>query len=205
MIPKMHWLLHFRKHFERYGLLIACFVTERYHRNPKRYATDMTNTSKSASKNVLKEVVCLMMSRVQSPNAFNFSVGLVQSRPASKNVRAAVFFHLEMADDGTYDVDSAFESRFNRFGTCKKGDVVLFDNDGALMAAKVLLHVEVAGTPLSLVSVWVLKSIDRDAGYSEWHSSFNPQIFDTGDIVDTVVTSELGDNTTALLLPCDFR
>ena len=91
LIPKMHWLLHFRRHFHRYGVLIACFVTERYHRNPKRFANEMQNTSKQASANILKETVCQMMAKVQDSDAFNFSVGLVRGKTASANVRKAVF------------------------------------------------------------------------------------------------------------------
>ena len=206
LIPKMHWLLHFRKHFQRYELLIACFVTERYHRHPKRYASEMKNTRKSASNNVLKEVVCHMLVKMQSPNAFNFNVGLVDGRPASDRVRARIFRHLDMEDDGSHIVNTANESRFNRFGTCKTNDIVLLhDPEPTIAAAKALLHVEINGEPLSLVSLFLLKSIDRDAGYSEWHSDSNPTVFSTGAILDTVTTSQIDAHTTAVLLPCDFR
>ena len=45
MTPKMHWLLHMSRAYCRWGVLLACFVNERYHRFPKQYATDLKNTS----------------------------------------------------------------------------------------------------------------------------------------------------------------
>ena len=205
LIPKMHWLLHFRRHFHRYGVLIACFVTERYHRNPKRFANEMQNTSKQASANILKETVCQMMAKVQDSDAFNFSVGLVRDKTASANVRKAVFFYLNLEDDGSHDVLTAIESRLNRFGTCKKGDVVLIRDSNTLIACKVLLHASIGDLPVTVVSAFTQTSIDLDAGYSEWSCVFNPQLYDTADIVDTVVSCALGEDQTAVLIPCDLR
>ena len=48
MFPKMHWLLHFAETLAQFGVLLNCFVLERKHRMPKRYADELKNTSKHA-------------------------------------------------------------------------------------------------------------------------------------------------------------
>ena len=50
LTPKCHWLLHLPESLERFGFLLMCFVLERKHRVPKRYATELKNTSKNANK-----------------------------------------------------------------------------------------------------------------------------------------------------------
>ena len=45
MTPKYHWLLHFWKTYESFGMLIACFVHERKHKMLKRYCNDIQNTT----------------------------------------------------------------------------------------------------------------------------------------------------------------
>ena len=57
LTPKFHWLLHLSKQFRNWGTLLACFVNERYHRNPKQYAGQLKNTSKTPGLSLLKEVV----------------------------------------------------------------------------------------------------------------------------------------------------
>ena len=83
---KFHWLLHFSSSFQRWGTLLACFVNERYHKNPKQYASDLNNTSSKPGPSLLKEIVCHQLASVQAPGALDFSIGLIQ--PISKPSRA---------------------------------------------------------------------------------------------------------------------
>ena len=86
LIPKFHWRLHFGLSFQRWGTLLACFVNERYHKNPKQYASDLKNTSSKPGLSLLKEVVCHQLASVQAPGALDFSIGLI--KPISKPSRA---------------------------------------------------------------------------------------------------------------------
>ena len=47
LTPKCHWLLHLPDALRRFGRLLGCFVLERKHRMPKRYATELQNTSRT--------------------------------------------------------------------------------------------------------------------------------------------------------------
>eukprot|EP00959_Pyramimonas_sp_CCMP1952_P068247 1424364-Pyramimonas_sp.AAC.1 len=69
--------------------LLICFVLERKHRMPKRYATELANISGSASKSLLSECVADHLSAVKR-HCFDYDVGLVQGRRAPKKSRQLI-------------------------------------------------------------------------------------------------------------------
>ena len=87
LIPKCHWLLRLAETLKRFGNLLNCFCLERKHRWPKRYATDLQNTSQNASASLLSEVVCQHIASLAAPGAFDFEVGLTGGRAAPKKSR----------------------------------------------------------------------------------------------------------------------
>lgn len=204
LTPKMHWLLHFARAARRWGILVACFVLERFHRNPKAYATEMKNRSGNAGLNLLKEVICNTLGRLKPANALNFKVGLLMPRKPYKEENALINAVMEI--DVTYALSCfvGLVSRFNDFGTCSKGDVVLHRIPGGFRAALVMLHMEIDGEQLTIVNSWTLKSIDRDANYSVWIREINPEIILTEDILDTVIYTILKENCAGVLLPFEF-
>eukprot|EP00971_Amphidinium_carterae_P239319 4751070-Amphidinium_carterae.1 len=56
IIPKYHYLMHLPVFLHRWGCLPNCFVLERKHKEPKRYAQAVSNTSKAYESTVLREV-----------------------------------------------------------------------------------------------------------------------------------------------------
>ena len=148
MTPKFHWLLHLWKPLQRHGFLLNCFCLERKHRLPKRYATEITNAQKLNSASLLMEVTCQHLSELQQPDAFQFSVGLVDSHPASSKVKKILptMFGLELDGDTAESIKVSTTCRFSPVGLCHKADLVLFkDESGAgFKVGKVKLHFEVA-------------------------------------------------------------
>ncbi len=209
MIPKMHWLLHLPAQFERWGTLFACFVNERFHKFPKQYATEIQNTSNDAGRSLLKEVVCHCMANVSAPGALNFDVHLVHPRTANQKELDMLVLALELSREAltAADVKTSLDVRFNVYGTCHVGDVVLIrshDHDG-FVAARVVINASIANSVWSLVNEFKLKSLSREAGYSEWHSGHNPMLIESRDILDTVMHTNLSRNVVGVLLPCEFR
>jgi hypothetical protein len=200
LIPKCHWLLHFAKQYATHGMLLSCFVNERYHRIAKRYANDATNTSNDASRNLLKEVVCHVLQKVSEPSAFDFNVGLVDGRVTSVAARKRVLSFLGLDDDDVDDgicVRVGAESRFSLFGTCFKDDVVLVDIDGVMHAGKVILHAEIGDEPWSVIEPWAAKSFDPSSGYAEWNVGDERIVLETKCILDAVVYTKLADGIAA--------
>ena len=165
MTPKFHWLLHFGDHLEKWHILLNCFVLERRHRIAKRYATELKNISKDASQSLLMEVTSHHLSLLRSPQVFNYAVGLVGGRPASKKARDLLNTMLECITP-EIEVHTSSEARFNALAHCQKGDVVLIRHDSSFIVGQVLLDARVEGALWSCAIEWSLHAINMGAGYA---------------------------------------
>ena len=161
---------------EKWHILLNCFVLESRHRIAKRYATELKNISKDDSQSLLMEVTSHHLALLRSPKVFNYAVGLVGGRPASKKARALLNTMLECITPET-EVHTSSEARFNALAHCQKGDVVLIRHDSSFFAGQVLMHASVEGVLLSLVTEWSLHSTNMEAGYAKWDTrGFRPLI-----------------------------
>ena len=152
LTPKAHWLLHLPETLRQFGRLLNCFALERKHKTPKRYATDLTNISKHASKSLLTEVVCQHLSSLAAHD-FNTDVGLINGRTAPKTSRRLILSALGM-DDHDEEVLTANTARFSPLATCRQNDVVLLQTDNGLVAARVRLHFTILGECVSMVQTF---------------------------------------------------
>ena len=206
LTPKFHWLLHFGDHYRKHQLLPNCFVLERRHRVPKRYAEDLKNISRASSESLIMEVTCHHLALLSNPSSCNFDVGLLSKRPASKKVRGMLLEWLELEFDA--DIDVSLNARFSLYGLCKRNDVVLIKaDDNSYLAGKLLLLASVLGVDMIMVETWTLKSSNLAAGYSKWSpkDAFK-MLAPLDDILDTVTHTAInGDNVVTVLHPPDFR
>ena len=201
MTPKFHWMLHFH---EKSQYSLNCFVLERRHRTAKRYCTDMPNTSREPSAALLNEVVCHHIASLQQPTAYDFSIGLISSRPAGQKLRRRIAFDFELDPaDPTVEISVANESRFSSLATCMVNDMVLVsDANGKSVAGQVKLHAAVNGVAVSLVSLGRLAHHNVAHAYAIWQDiSEGANWVDTQDILDTVVYQRLRDNRVGTILP----
>ena len=204
MIPKFHWLLHLSIILGRFGVLLNCFALERKHRVPKRYSTEITNQSKYDSRSLLMEVTCHSLAGITNPKVFDFEIGLIGGKPATKKVRAMITSMLELT--AHHEIQVAIESRFNALATCKRNDVILVKvGDASIKAAKVLLHFEVMNVSLSLVSMWDLHSSDSNLGISKWYATDATELIETHDILACLCHTKLRGGLVQVLLPPEFR
>lgn len=213
LTPKFHWLLHFARAFERWGTLLACFVNERFHRNPKTYATELENTTGKASLHLLKEVICHTLAKLDMPGALVFEVGPINPRKPNKYELELITacFNVHEEDVETFIANCqplvSVLARYNKFGTCNKSDIVLVrgERGNAFSAARVLLHMSVDGDAVTLVNMFQHKRVSGDGGYSEWYETHEPTVILTVDILDTVISTKLRDGVCGVLLPCEYR
>jgi hypothetical protein len=205
LTPKFHWLLHFAKSLQVLGVLLNCFALERKHRIAKRYATEIENTSRNASKSILMEVVSHQFAMLDRPGAFMFEVGLVGGRPASKKLRLAIADALGLEDGD--EVRTARESRFNALGTCIQHDVVLVKDGDSFRAGQVQLHFDVNGVPISIIDVWELhRYTDADVGFATWKKvGESRDFFGTEDIIDVMAYQPLAGDMVGVILPVEYR
>ena len=149
------------------------------------------------------EVTSHHLALLRSPKVFNYAVGLVGGRPASKKARALLNTMLECITPET-EVHTSSEARFNALAHCQKGDVVLIRHDSSFIAGQVLLHASVEGVLLSLVTEWSLHSTNMEAGYAKWDTRGFRSLIDTCSILDAVCYTKHCTIATTLL-PADFR
>ena len=202
--PKFHWLLHLPSVLRKFSRLLNCFCLERKHRVPKRYATELTNTSSRTA--LLMEVTSHHLGQLSEPDSFRFSVGLVGARAPSKATKQSLARNLSI-DCAEQHVLWSNESRFSPLATCKKGDMVLFrSGDGGTKAGSVQLHLEVEGVAVSLLSLLSLVRAEAGSGYSVWtRGGDDATLVETGCILETVLYSNLANNTVGIILPVEFR
>ena len=204
LTPKCHWMLHYADVLMKNGRLFNCFCLERKHRVPKRYAEDIKNISRHASKSILGEVMCQQLANIKNPGAFDFHVGLVGGRPASKAVRKQILRIAAIEDQGD-DIKIAQVSRINEFETCHKGDVVLLKNEDTVRAGKVALHLDLAGKALSLVHPWTLHRRVADTAMIIWSTCAEAELWETQDILAAVEYCSFPDDKVGTLLPKRYR
>jgi len=173
---------------------------------PKRYAGEIANVSKKNSKSLLMEVTSHHLGQLSQHDAFAFEVGLVKGSKASKRTQQVLTAELELGPEAAASIKYSIESRFSPLATCHKGDVILYKADGGFRAGKVLIHCEVHGLPISMISNFNVHKFDAHCGHSIWTPAQDQNIFiETDQILDTVVYSELPDGKVSVLIPSEFR
>lgn len=203
LTPKCHWLLHLPETLGRFGRLLNCFALERKHRVPKRYATDLSNTSRAASKSLLSEVVCHHLGSMKEHD-FIYEVGLIRGRPAPKKSRRLILEALEMEDDGC-EILTALEARFSPLALCRQHDVVLLQDGDSLRAARVHLHCMVAGECVSLLETFTLIRRRPGSALSVWRVNDEPhECWETKAIVAAVEFCVYPDGNLGTFLPIEF-
>ena len=85
--------------------------------------------------------------------------------------------------------------------------MVLYTSDAnSLQAGRVQLHCAVQNVPITMIHAYRLAKTEPHCGYSVWKLvSDSPILSETGQIVETVVYSELSDGSVAVLLPIEYR
>lgn len=89
MVPKFHFAIHFPDYLRRFGFVPSCFVLERKHKVPKRFANEVTNTSSAWEASVLREVTCHRIAAIMTDH-FGTNVGLQTACRCSKKLQATL-------------------------------------------------------------------------------------------------------------------
>ena len=202
--PKFHWLIHLIAALERRGALPTCWVHERKHRVVKRYANDILNTG-VYSTSVLTEAISHQLVEVDTPDAFDASLGLINPRKAAPKERSFVLSQLDLP--AQIEVKTSVTARLAAGLICTKTDVVLIkSNDGEnFVAAQVWLLYAVEGEPISLVSAWEFKSYNPHQGKAVWCMTDRPIFVGLEDVFCSVIWSEDSPGIAITIVPFQLR
>eukprot|EP00933_Yihiella_yeosuensis_P004919 TRINITY_DN109326_c0_g1_i1.p1 TRINITY_DN109326_c0_g1~~TRINITY_DN109326_c0_g1_i1.p1 ORF type:complete len:703 (-),score=112.07 TRINITY_DN109326_c0_g1_i1:23-2131(-) len=205
MHPKFHWINHFSDTLSRHLCLINCFVAERKHKVCKRYSTDIRNTV-SYEMSVTTQVLCHDLSVLREHGIFDFSVRLCAEQELSAKMK-----HFIAEQFGFVNLSVCFTSSaayIKPAGKCIKGDVVLVQNlDGLRQfdAGEVWLHCQVAGTLLTLISMWQLTRYDSKLFFADWQKADNPMWIRTDEILAPTIYTALRNDVVRTLIPLAQR
>jgi len=169
----------------------------------KRYANDICNTI-AFERSIISEVIAHHLSDLANEDTFNFEPRLLSPMPSSRKVHDFVQTELDMKL-ATSSMSSV--ARVSEHVVCSKGDVVLLSSDDGrrVVAGQIWFHVDVYGTPLSIVSVWDIISMDASTGTATWHEQLNPTLVTLTDIRSAVAFVRPGPNVVRTLVPCHLR
>lgn len=201
MHPKFHWMVHLPKHLERFNCLPTCWVHERKHRMVKRYATEICNTV-TYERSILGEVCSHHLAELAKPDVFSFE-GLVKPRPAPPRVHELLTSELELPVGE--QVLYSHEARCSSFEPCSKGDVVLLEHGGQVVAGQVWFHAAAMGIQISMVSLWSRNSLRPDCEAAEWLIEQRPTLVFGSDILSCVAHTTCRPGVCRTLIPVHVR
>ncbi len=158
MIIKFHYTLHLPMYLQRYGMLPSCFVHERKHRLPKRFANEVKNTKWNWDASVLREVTCFHLCHLDGIGALD--VSLTDARPCKKHLQALLQQEFNVPD-GCVDVVFATgrEARFNQWEKCSRGDLCMVKSGDGVVIGRCGFH----------ASVSCDGHVDMVSSFAAWH------------------------------------
>ncbi|CAE8739399.1 unnamed protein product, partial [Polarella glacialis] len=193
MTPKCHYTLHLSDMLRRHGVLVSCWVHERKHKELKRYANHLDNTSQSFETSVLESVLHVQLEALSEPNLLpSTSAHLVSPKLATAELSRTVQHH--MANDA--DVFAAAVAMF-RMQRCFRKDVAVVRMEDGTHVAEVWFHVSQNNVCVSCVSPW------RGLGNNKFAVEDAPVLILTENIQNTCVYSIT--NSIATVAPCNFQ
>ena len=138
MVPKFHCILHFHQFVERFPVLPKCFVTERKHKQPKRFANEIRNTHGNWETAVARDVTGRHMSTLQNRARQGTSELLDPVYTPSAALTATLVGAL---GEGTFR--SSLSARINEWERVGKGDVVVLNVNGLHVVGQIALLADV--------------------------------------------------------------
>lgn len=187
-VPKNHMSLHLPEFLARHGRLLSCFVHERKHKLVKRFANNMSDTSKSFEATVIRETLAAQFLAMQDelPQGDVHLIGKKRCTKAMASLIQDVFGK----SDGVFQAQAALHGGGFR---CSHGDVVRAKHAQDNIVGMIHFHVEVDGLPLTCMSPW---SHVADHMYRVKHESF---FINTACILSACIWSRKGDDAIVLL------
>jgi len=195
MIPKFHSVLHFSMFLRRFPYVPNCFVLERKHKQPKRFANEARNTAGAWESSVARDVTSRHVSALEGRTAHD---GLQDPvTPPSPSLLAMLQVAL-----GVGDYMTSKSARINQWERVAKGDVVLLEVNGERVVGRIALLVDVAEADGSRTAFCQLECIEFVVGAGNFGAKFrrSPRLSIQllRDIRYAMVWSGTGNSLTAL-------
>lgn len=149
--PKHHFAMHLHRSFEEHSLLVSCWVHERKHKEIKKFANNLSNTSGRFESSILESVLQVSLATISDPGAFpSTHTRLILPKAATANIQHVI--HVAVGLNAPVEVSNEVVCVDGL--RCSRGDVVVFEIAGAQSVGEVWIHASVADQLVSCVSKW---------------------------------------------------
>ena len=178
MIPKFHFCLHLPSMLSTHGLLIACFVHERKHKEVKRVTNNLSNTHGWFESNILESVIQMHLQDLADDDYMPpVCANLVKPSPAGPDLTALV----RNALNTNSDVQTSTTAFVSSFQQCSVHDVVIYDAGEHMAVGQVQFHVCVENICASCITRW------EPAGDNTFHVTDDSVLLQTSLIEDVCI------------------
>ena len=184
---KFHQLLHFPRWVDQFGYLPTCWTLERKHKVPKKWITNLLNTSARFDRSAFRDVTASHLSKTGDDSS-SAVPGLVP--PVKRPSREVL--QLLAVSFGKSDIRAAGAARVSLSTTVATGDVVVgvAKGSGSPFAGKVVGKFDVNGgdAVVSLLEQWTVRKATSDS--TAWDTRGGLCLVFSDDIVTTLIYSE---------------
>ena len=190
MIIKFHYLLHLPAFLKKHGFLPNCFVHERKHRMPKRFANHNMNITSAWDSSVTKDVTCHHLQALQEDDGrFDVRSSLIQAHAPSKRILNAL---VSQFGEGNYMV--ANRARSPTYEQFYRRDMVIYREAGAQSLGQVTMIVsaEVNGECILVAVVDDFAHVRNTRRGDEWRPSGMRRVCHLDAILGAVVWRNVG-------------
>ena len=151
-IPKCHYAFHLPDHLQSKGILLSCWTHERKHKQIKKFANELDNTSLKFEQNIMVHQLFSQLESLKNKPALAAGTShLVSPKPAPYKLSSVVCQIIHQPSE----VFTSIEAKVGVFmQSCFKGDVVMFLLDTVACVGEVWFHVNAIEQCLTCVSLW---------------------------------------------------
>ena len=203
MITKFHYLLHLPKYLQAYGFLPNCFVHERKHRMPERFANQVTNITANWERSVHRDVTCNHIHVLcQDDNRFNVGASLIKPYQPSANMKERLRDAM-----GPCEFEVSNCARAPSYEQIFRHDVVLYKAGGMLGAGRVefITAVEQNGDTTLVVGLVKFTHVRETLRGHHWTNDENVELVLLSSILGAVAWNVAANGHIFMLTPLCMR
>ena len=195
---KHHMAAHIAEMYASFGYLADSFVTERKHRNPKRYA--MARKSRvSYEKGMMSDMI---LQHIEDWSAWCID-RITTPTAVPKKLHAYVSDVFPGVDINAVQIGGEYHHASGaKF--CKSDIVLLSSSIGMHVLGEVWYHFQIGADNWTCVSLWELKSVTPCGVYAMYRYTERPKLYKSSALRCTCITRNLGDERFAII-PLSYR
>lgn len=205
MTPKFHYIMHCLVFLRNWRHLQNCFVHERKHKLPKKFANEVRNVHSNWEAGVLRESTCHHITALTSGrHHFETEASLIDAHQAGKSFRALLHRELSMPLPAAFA--TARVARANQWECCAVGDFVSAQSGDNVVFGFVRFHISgnMFGADRTLSCINRLALVSEHPRCRKFRRGEDQILLFTEDIKHCMIHGGSGDIVTALKPPFEL-